>query len=183
MEKTLVTESGVPSAAATTHARIYINQSQSHGTGLAIANPTTSKASITFKAYEKDGITPTGAVGPPLILETNEHRAKFVSELILGLPTDFSGVLDISASSPFVALTLQSRINSRGDFLLTTFPIADATQSAPSPLVFPQIADGGGYLTSFVFLGTEAPCSLDLSFYDDDGTLLNIGSSNGVVEF
>ena len=116
-------------------------------------------------------------------MKKNGHAARFVSQLIAGLPAEFSGVLDISSSSSFAALTLQSLTNPRGDFLLTTFPVADPTRPAPAPLVFPQIADGGGYLTRFVLLAADAPVSVNFTFSADDGTPLPVGSSKGVVKF
>lgn len=179
----LVTESGIPAAELTTHARIYIDHTGNRGTGLAVANPAASDITVMYKAYEKDGSTPAGDAGDPLILQKNGHAAQFVSQMISGLPAEFSGVLDITSPSPFAALTMQSLTNTRGDFLLTTFPIADATLSAPAPLVFPQIADGGGYLTRFVLLAAGAPASVDLTFYGDDGAPLAVGSSKGVVKF
>jgi hypothetical protein len=36
-------------------------------------------------------------------------------------------------------------------------------------LVFPQIADGGGYVTEFVLLTAAEPSSLILRFYSQDG--------------
>ena len=79
------------------------------------------------------------------------------------------------SSSPFVALTLRSLTNSRGNFLLTTFPIADATQPAPTPIIFPQISDGGGYITEFILLNPGGASNMILSFYGEDGTPLAVG--------
>ncbi len=70
-------------------------------------------------------------------------------------------------------------INERSDFLLTTFPIADLNQLAPSPIIFPQIADGGGYVAQFILLGTDAPSSTVLRFYADGGTPLLAGLKGG----
>ncbi len=169
-----VTESGIPSASPTTHARIYIDQSGGHGTGLAIASPGNSAVSVILKAFNTDGTTPAGT-GAEVTLNGSGHTARFVSELIPDLPANFRGVLDISSLSPFVALTLRSLNNSRGDFLLTTFPIADARQPAPEPIVFPQIADGGGYTTEFIFLSPSGTSGLTLGFYGEDGAALAIG--------
>ncbi len=169
-----VTESGVPSATPTTHARIYIDQSGHHGTGLAIACPGNLGVSVILKAFQTDGSTPAGE-SAGVNLNGNGHTARFVSQLLSGLPTDFTGVLDISSLSPFVALTLRSLTNSRGHFLMTTFPIADATQPAPAPIVFPQIADGGGYTTEFIVLSAGGASSMTLNFYGEDGTPLAVG--------
>lgn len=174
--KIRVTESGIPSASPTTHARIYIDHSAGRGTGLAIASPGLSAVSVTLKAFGTDGSTPAGPV-EQVNMNVNGHTAKFVSQLISGLPANFTGVLDISSSSPFVALTLRSLNNSRGDFLLTTFPIADATKPAPAPIIFPQIADGGGYTTEFIFLSPVGASSLSLGFFGQDGLPLAIGNN------
>ena len=169
-----VTESGVPSATPTTRARLYIDQSGSHSTGLAMASPANSGVRVALKAFQMDGSTPAGQ-SAWVNLNDNGHTARFVSQLISELPTDFRGVLDISSSSPFVAVTLRSLTNSRGNFLLTTFPIADAIQPAPAPIIFPQIANGGGYITEFILLSAGGASSMTLNFYGEDGTPLAVG--------
>jgi hypothetical protein len=70
-------------------------------------------------------------------------------------------------------------VNERGDFLLTTFPIADQNKLTPAPIIFPQIADGGGFVTQFILLGIDAPSSTVLRFYADDGTPLLVGLIRG----
>jgi hypothetical protein len=70
---------------------------------------------------------------------------------------------------------LRSLYNERDDFLMTTFPVADANGVAPSPIVFPQIADGGGYMTQFILLGAVGPSSVTLNFYGEDGLPLAVG--------
>lgn len=179
----LVTESGIPSATPTSHAHIFVDTLWGHDTGLAIANPNTPDVSITVQAFGLDGVTPMGTTLGPIALKGNGQTAAFVKQLITGLPEGFVGVLDVSTPStlfgagpPFVALTLRSLTNSRGDFLLTTFPVADANQPAPTPMIFPQIADGGGYQTQFILLSTSrSPGSTTLNLFGDDGSPLAVG--------
>ena len=66
-------------------------------------------------------------------------------------------------------------IDQFGRYLMTTFPIADFTQPAPSPVVFPQIADGGGYSTQFILLSAGGASTATLNFYDDAGAALAVG--------
>lgn len=197
----LVTESGIPAAAPTTHARIYVDKSAGHDTGLAIAAITSTASkdnleempvppvglSFRVDAFQADGITLVNRSLTSLNLNFNGHLAKFVGQLISGLPDGFTGILDItslppdfsSPPKPFVALTLRSLTNSRGDFLLTTFPVADFNQPAPAPLVFPQIADGGGYQTQFILLNTGgSTASINLNLFGDDGSGLAVGKSS-----
>jgi hypothetical protein len=171
----LVTESGIPAAVSTTHARIYVDMSGGHSTGLAIANPTNAKASIIITAFQSDGVTGIGTSQGPLQVAANGHEAHFADEFIAGLPAGFTGVLDIVSSTPFAALTMRSLYNERNEYLLTTFPIADMTRGAPAPIVFPHIADGGGYVTQFILIGAGGASSVTLNFYGEDGKPLPVG--------
>lgn len=182
---TLVTESGIPAAVPTTHARIYVDKTVSaagtHNTGLAIANPAQPQSlSVTINAFQLDGFTPVGSSAGPVVLNGFGHTARFADQFINGLPSGFTGVLDISASSPFVALTLRSLNNTRlpsSDFLLTTFPIADLNQISPNPLIFPQIADSGGYQTQIILLNTSNTTSnVTVNYFDGNGQPLALKS-------
>jgi hypothetical protein len=155
--------------------RVYVDLSGGHDTGLAIANPTNANASITITAFQSDGVTGIGTSQGPLPLPANGYSAGFADQFIAGLPAGFTGVLDIVSSTPFAALTVRSLTNERGDFLLATFPTADMTLDAPSPIVFPQIADGGGYVTQFILIGTGGASSVTLNFYGEDGKPLAVG--------
>jgi hypothetical protein len=173
----LVTESGIPAAGSTTHARIHVDLSGGHNTGLAIANTTNSNADIKIRAFQSDGVTSVGTSAGNLQLAGNGHGAKFANQFITGLPPGFTGVLDISSTTAFTALTLRSLVNERADFLLTAFPIADATRDAPSPIVFPQIADGGGATTEFILLSSGKsywPSHTTLEFRSETGAPLAV---------
>jgi hypothetical protein len=170
----LVTESGIPSSVPTTRARLYVDMSNGHDTGLAISSPGSEPITVTLQAF--DETAGNAGNGPATVnLPANGHVAAFVGQLISGLFDGFTGVLDLTSSSPFVPLTLRSLTNGRGEFLLTTFPTADLTQPAPTPIVFPQIADGGGYTTQFIFISAGGGASVSLDFIDDNGAALSFG--------
>ena len=164
----LVTESGIPSATPTTRARIFVDLTGGHNTGLAIASPGGSSLQLTLTAFQNDGSTFAGS--NVTTLNGNGHTAAFAGQFIPGLPGSFTtGVLEISAASPFVALTLRSLNNARNDFLITTFPLADSNQLAPQPLIFPQIADGGGFRTQFILLGVNGASTTTTNLFGDNG--------------
>jgi hypothetical protein len=52
---------------------------------------------------------------------------------------------------------------------MTTFPVADLTKAAPLPIIFPQIADGGGYITEFILISSGQAASTTLNYYDENG--------------
>jgi hypothetical protein len=127
-----LTESGVPAATPTTHARIYVDTSGGHDTGLALAATGATGSMIAVEAFQADGVTAAGDGMRVLRIGPHGHVAAFARQLISGLPQNFTGVLDLYSSFvPFVALTVRSTANSRGDFLLTTFPVADLNRPAP----------------------------------------------------
>jgi hypothetical protein len=171
----LVTESGILPSSLTTHARIYVDTTGGHNTGVALTSPGGLPLIVTLRAFQPDGTTQAGN-GPAFVtLDNNGHTAFFAGQLISGLPPNFTGVLDISAPAPFAAMTVRSLTNSRGDFLLTTFPVADMNQRAPATAVFPQIAAGGGYTTQIILLGDSIPSIAKVSYMGDTGGPLAVG--------
>jgi subtilisin family serine protease len=174
-DKFLISESGIPSAASTTHARVYVDLSGNHDTGLAIANLSGTQASISVHAFQMDGVTEVGTSQGPFPLAANGHDARDAGQFISGLPAGFTGVLDISSTTPFAALTVRSLTNERNEYLFTTFPIAYSAVPAPSPLVFPDLADGSGYQTQFILLSGAGSSAVTLNFFGEDGKALAIG--------
>ncbi|HYK91740.1 MAG TPA: hypothetical protein VE398_23440 [Acidobacteriota bacterium] len=85
----LLSESGIPAAVSTTHARVYVDLSGNHNTGLAIANGGTARALISINAFREDGFSPVGNSTGPLQLAGNGHDAKFADQLVSGLPAGF----------------------------------------------------------------------------------------------
>ncbi len=175
-QEVMESESGIPSANATTHARVYVDLSGHHNTGIAIANISSVGSTVAIKAYLDDGVTEAGTSREPLSLSAHGYRAAFADQLVDGLPEGFRGVLDISSMQPFAALTVRSLTNERDALLMTTFPVADLSQAAPSPVVFPQIADGGGYSTQFIFIGTISAATATLTYYDGTGSQIQFGN-------
>jgi hypothetical protein len=171
----IITETGIPATTPTTHARVFVDKSGGHDTGIALASPGPAGVTIMIGAYQKDGTTAAGNGSAPVTLASGGHRAAFAGELISGLPDGFVGVLDLTSSTPFLALTLRSLTNSRGDFLLTTFPIVDGNTAPPTPIVFPHIVDGGGYQTQIILLSPTGGASIAVGYFGDSGAPLPVG--------
>ncbi len=170
----LVTESGVPSTTLSTHVHVFIDTTGGHNTGIALGNPGGAPLVITLDTCLRDSCSLIpGSLGS-IKLSGKAHSAVFVDQRISDLPVNFRGVLCITSSSPFAALTIRSLANERGDFLITTFPVADMNAPGPAPTVIPQVADGGGFATEIILL-TKYPSIPTISFFDDFGAPLLIG--------
>jgi Leucine-rich repeat (LRR) protein len=170
----LLTESGISSATPTTHARIYIEMSDTRNTGLALVNPGAGSAQINLSIFNMDGSAQAGVSQNALTVTPNGQFVGFVTQQAAGLPSSFRGVLDLASESPFIAMTALSLVNERGDFLLTAFPVADMNRAAPSPVVIPQIADGGGFTSEFILISAGPSSVATISFIGDDGNPLTL---------
>ena len=106
------------------------------------------------------------------------HIATFVDELFPTLTTPFQGVLRITSTTTNVAVVgLRARTNGRGDFLITTTPPTDeAGVTTNDELLFPHLADTGGWTTQFIlFSGIAGQSSSgSMSFFSQAGQPLGL---------
>lgn len=149
----LVSEVGVLPSIPTTSARIFSQADSTINTGVAIANPGETAATVNLSLVGSDG-----AVNVARATRTVEARtqvAQFVTELFQGIPTDFIGSLNVSSNLPVAITALRSRTNQRREFLMTTIPTSDLNvRPGTARLSFPLIADGGGYRTQIALMNT-----------------------------
>ncbi len=118
-------------------------------------------------------VVPSGDGSAPFNLPGSGQTAKFLSDIFPSLGRPFQGVLRITTTSSGLSVVgLRTRVNERGDFLITTTPTTVET-SPPSTRewLFPHLADGGGYTTLFIlFSGTAGQSSSGtLGFFDQSG--------------
>ncbi len=166
---TTVSEAGVPAIRTGNAFRLYAeasgnfdaSQPGSIQTGIAIANSSPGAATVTLELTRLDGSS-TGLTANTTV-PGNGQRALFMNQISgfssLGNPaTPFQGVLRISSGSAAIAVVgLRSRYNERGDFLITTTAPVDESSSPPTTeLLFPHLADSGGYTTQFVLFSGSA---------------------------
>jgi hypothetical protein len=166
------TEAGVPSISGTA-LRAYVQTSSTPGaviqSGLAIANVSTSPATVNLQLFNPDGTS--AAASTSLTIPGSGQIAKYLSDLFPNLPQPFQGVVRISASSSNLAVVgLRTRYNERGDYLITTTP-ATSESATPGQLFFPHLAIGGGYTTQLIlFSGTPGSSSSGtLNFFSQSG--------------
>ncbi len=169
----VVSESGVPSSALTPGARIFIDRTAGRDTGVAIANPSNFPVNVTLRAYQLDGVTPATAARV-VPLPARGHLAAASAGLVGTLPDGFTGVLSIESPNPIAALALRFLTNERSDLIMMTLPIADLTRPAPFPVIFPHIADGGGFQTQLLLLAPPSTSLTIATFQDSNGQPLPV---------
>jgi hypothetical protein len=167
-----VSEAAVLPATATA-LRMYVEESSVSGaagslrSGVAFANTTSTAVTVNISLTDLTG-NPLGTTS--MNLPANGQVAKFVDELFPGVGTPFKGVLRLNTSgSPIAVAELRGHYNQLDNFLMSTTPPTDENAAAPTTaLVFPQIANGGGFTTQFILfsgaLGQSARGDLKLIY-------------------
>jgi hypothetical protein len=170
----LVTEATVPATAALSAGRIYAEISTSVNTGIAIANPNDQTVNITFYFTGATGAAGTGSMTVP----ANGQIAAFLDQAPFNSAKPLTGSFTFSSSVPVAVTALRGRTNERGDFLITTLPVTDLSDTATaSPVVFPHYADGGGWATQLALVNPgDSVISGSLQFVNDQGAVtLTVG--------
>jgi hypothetical protein len=177
----LLTEASVMGQPTATAQRLYAEADRRTGdpslqSGIAIANTSSTSATVTLELRNPDG-SPANFATVRLIPAFGQ-LSEFLRELFPSLPDSFSGVLRItSGTTPIAVAGLRSRYNERNEFIITTMPVSDETKPAPSgDLIFPHIVDGSGYSTQFVlFSGVNGQSANGaVRFFTRTGQPLNL---------
>jgi hypothetical protein len=187
-----VTEAGVPAPSTGNVFRVYAEASGDFGrgligsiqTGVAISNPSNVSTTVFLELKRLDG-SATGLTAS-IVVPANGQVAKFLYQIpgLTGVQLPFQGVLRISSPTPVSVIALRHRINERQNSLITTIPaVNESSAGANGELVFPHLADGGGYITQFVLFsgtagttlgGSSAPLTGALRLVTPSGSLLNL---------
>ena len=160
-EGVTISEAGVPASSNIQQAVLYAQASDDASliqTGVAIASTSSTPTNVTLELTTLGGGAPvlTGNVTVP----ANGQIQMYLNQ-IRGFESlkSFQGLLTISAKESAVGVVgLRSRYNERGDYLVTTIPVASAPSysygNSTAPL-FPHFADGNGYTTEFILFDTS----------------------------
>ncbi len=182
-----VSEAGVSATKAGAAFRLYAEvsgnllggEAGAIQTGLAIANPSGSSANVSLDLTYLSGKS-TG-LKASVTVPANGQVAQFLGQLpgFSSLPNSFQGILRVSAAagSGVSVVGLRGRQNERGDFLITTTPPSEeGVKAGNSEMLFPQLADGGGYTTQLIlFSGSSGQSAAgDLRFLSQGGQPLGL---------
>ncbi len=162
---TLVSEAAVPASTLLTSGRIYAEVGGGADTGLAIANPNSQTATITFYFTDANGVSTAVSTTP---IGANAQIAKFLSGPPFNGGSAVQGSFSFTSNVPVAVVALRGFTNERSEFLMTTLPVTDLL-AAPSTdsILFPHFADGDGFTTQFVLVNPgDTTLTGSIQFYD-----------------
>jgi hypothetical protein len=159
----LVSEAAVPASGLISTGRVYAEVGGSVNTGIAIANPNPTTATVTFYFTDLNGQSSTPAT---MTIAGNSQIARFLDQPPFLGSVPLSGSFSFSSTQPLSVIALRGFTNERGEFLITTLPVADLSVAADSEsILFPHYADGGGWTTQILLVNTtEAAMSGSVQF-------------------
>lgn len=178
----LVTEAGVPDSPLIFAGRIYAEVSSNGlvNTGLAIANPNPSTATIDFVVRDTTGATIRAGfttIGP------NQHLAKFIDQDPYLSGTGIQGTFSFTSTIPVSVVALRGFYNERSpsEFLITTLPVLDLASSGSSGTqVIPHFAAGEGWTTQIVLVNpTSTAQTGTVQFLDNSGVASSVSIDGG----
>ena len=145
----LVSEAGVPATAPALRGRIYAAVDGAVNTGIALANPNNSQATVSFFFTDTNG---TDFGKGSLTIPAHGQIAHFLNEAPFNAPRPTSGTFSFSSDVPVSAIAIRGLKNERSEFLMTTLPVGNPDSIPSGSVFFPHFAEGGGWTTQFVLI-------------------------------
>lgn len=165
-----ITEATFPAAETSALARYYLDLSGVADAGLAFANPSDTAALIELQAFTGTGTRASDSV--TISLGPLEQRASPVRDILPDLPSEYRGVIEVRSSLPVVMLGVRALTNERDEVLFSVLPGANLSRPAPSPVVIPHVATGGGFESHLLVFGGPESGSVAVTLFSPEGRLL-----------
>jgi hypothetical protein len=146
--------------------------------GVTFANPSSSVATVVLEMRSLGGALLR--TSRPFEVPANGQIALFLNQIpgFETLAAPYEGVLRVAVASPqgITAVGFRAMFNERGNTLFTTTGPLSENAGSPVQLIFPHIAEGGGYTTQFIVIGGASGQANTgvLRFYNQDGNPLNL---------
>ena len=181
----LVSEATVPVSEAIRGGRIAAQIDGIVNTGIAIANPNSDAANLSFYFTDAAGATiysgtTTLPAGTTVAAFLNERPFAPADQLQINLAN--ARTFTFFSSVPIGVTALRGFTNERSEFLITTLPVAsfDATDSS---LIFAHYADGGGWKTQIVLVNPTDGNLTGLAEVFTDSAVGAAGSSRQTIPY
>jgi hypothetical protein len=167
-----VAETAIAASAPVTQGRIYVEVRNAVNTGVAIANPNPTAATVNFYLSDGDGnLLHSGQTR----IDGNGQVTAFLDQQPFApsqtgdLPSARS--FTFTSSVPVAVTALRGYTNQRSEFLMTTQVVAAIDAATTDPIAFPHFAAGGGFSTEIMLVNpTDAEISGTIVILGDAGT-------------
>ena len=143
----LVSEAGVPASAAVQSGRVYCDVSGPVNTGIALANPSNQDAVLSF--YFTDMAGNDFGQGSFTLNAANQISVFLNQAPFNGRPS-MQGTFTFSSSVPVGVIAVRGFTNERGEFLITTLPVAPIPDTGTNATLLPHFAAGAGWTTQVI---------------------------------
>jgi autotransporter-associated beta strand protein/YVTN family beta-propeller protein len=164
----IVAETGISGVPVSPSAVVYAESSGnmlaatpgSTETNLVISNASTTTATVTVAFSVINGVASN--VGATIAIPPGGQVVGTPKQIIgfAFLPNPLQGILRISALDPtqnIAVAAFRNRYNERGELIVSALPpLPTSPLPADTPLIVPQIVDGGGYKTSLILVSDSA---------------------------
>jgi hypothetical protein len=130
-----------------------LGEAGSLGTGVAIANPSVSEATVHLELFGLDG---AAVAVSRVVIAGGGHLGVFLNQLaeFAGVANPFQGVLRVRSQTAISLMGFRGRYNERGDFLIAALPpIGENRSPGSGELVLPMLVAGGGATTEVIVFG------------------------------
>jgi hypothetical protein len=121
-------------------------------TGIALANPSTQDAQVSFFFTDANGLEIKSGM---YTLLANHQISGFLDESPFNGPPAFSGTFTFASSAPISAIGTRSLTRRNGEFLLQSLPIAQGSSVGTSSFL-PAFVDGGGWSTEVILTNNSS---------------------------
>jgi hypothetical protein len=178
----MVSEAAFTASAPLRSGRIYTEISGPVNTGLAIANPNASPATVSYYFTDDSGsIFDAGST----VLAPNAQIAAFLDQPPFYMPGPFrttpvsnSRTFTFTSSVPVSVLALRGTTNSRSEFVIAPLQVVDLSTSSNESISIPVLADGGGWTTQLLLVNpTDDTLTGSVQFFAAAGQPLTLSVS------
>jgi hypothetical protein len=172
----LVTEAGVPATPVLRTGRIYAEVAGAVNTGVAIANPNSQTANISFYFTDSNG---NNFGSGTTTIPAAGQIARFMNQAPFNV-NNIQGSFTLVSDVPVGVIALRGLTNERNEFLISTLPVLDISAAVPSvPITLPHFADGGGWTTQIILVNPgDSSISGNISFTNPNGQAATL-TANG----
>jgi hypothetical protein len=174
----LVSETAFSASAPIRSGRVYTEVGAGLNTGIALANPNSEPAAVSFFFTDDAGTdfgTSTFTIGPNSQVAAFVGAAPFTISTASPKTVTDARTFSFSSNVPIAAVAFRTRTNERGDLLFTNLRVADTGTSSRAVISIPEIVDGGGWTSEILLVNTtDAAETGKLQFMSSVGEKMNV---------